>query len=430
LVLSWLRAVAAPEGRRVLLLVFLVDAPFAFLYLIALQTYFDEQTLLGTSTPGLCLALFGAGKLVAQYAGGRLTDRLGLRAATATGLVLIVGAQAGLLAASAVTALILPASLAYGAGSAVVWPAVFARAARLNSDARSQIAAAMTVTTGASVALAFGLGMVLPESFSFGLAVAGTLVVVVIALALTYFGAREVDETVIVTVEPGVVGPNAGKVIGLRDVFGNPALLRLGCVYLLLSAAVGALLSVFRAIGRDIFDVSLREEMFLLLPAAAGFALGVALAGLLGEVAGRRNLMAVAFCAAAIAFLALSRSDATALSVALLAVGCFGLGLAVPTTTATSLDLSRDMPGLTFGFLLTLEGLGHAAGPAIGALFGSVEGVMTLVGGLLAASFVAALGLNAAGSAEVATVSAATTVPSPRQAVVMQTAGTEGVDHG
>ena len=36
---------------------------------------------------------------------------------------------------------------------------------------------------------------------------------------------------------------------------------------------------MFSAIGRDIFDVSLREEMFLLLPAGAGFALGVALAG-------------------------------------------------------------------------------------------------------------------------------------------------------
>ena len=188
---------------------------------------------------------------------------------------------------------------------------------------------------------------------------------------------------------------------------------------------MGALLSVFRAIGRDIFGVSLREEMLLLLPACAGFALGVALAGLLGEVAGRRNLLAVAFASAAVAFLALSQSETLAISVALLALGCLGLGLAVPTTTATSLDLSRDMPGLTFGFLLTLEGLGHAAGPAIGALFGSVEGVMALVGGLLTASFVAALGLNASASAE---------VPSPNLlaktgAVVMQT-GTEGVDHG
>jgi predicted MFS family arabinose efflux permease len=412
LALGWLRAVAAPSGRRILLLTFLVDAPFAFLYLIALQTYFPEQTLWGTPLPGLCLALFGAGKLAAQYAGGRLTDRLGLRAATAAGLTLIVGAQAGLFASSAVTVLVLPASLAYGAGSAVIWPAVYARASRFQADARAQIAAAMTVTTGASVAGAFALGLVLPESFSFGVAVAGTLVVVVVALALSYFGADEASEPAVVDADEP-----AAAIVGLRDVFANPSLLRLGCVYLLISAAMGALLSVFRAIGRDLFGVSLREEMLLLLPACAGFALGVALAGLLGDVAGRRNLLGLAFGSAAVAFLALSSSGSTAVSVALLAVGCFGLGLAVPTTTATSLDLARDVPGATFGFLLTLEGLGHALGPAAGALFGGVEGVMTLIGALLAAAFVASFGLSRSGSAEVSPASA------PAVAI-------EGVDRG
>ena len=44
LILGWLRAAASPPGRRVLLLTFLVDAPFAFVFLNAVQTYLPQQT--------------------------------------------------------------------------------------------------------------------------------------------------------------------------------------------------------------------------------------------------------------------------------------------------------------------------------------------------------------------------------------------------
>jgi MFS family permease len=170
-------------------------------------------------------------------------------------------------------------------------------------------------------------------------------------------------------------------------------MLRLGFVFFMLSSAVGALMSIFRALGRDLLDVSLREQMVLFAAPAAGFAAGVALAGLLGAVAGRRNLLTVAFVAAAASFLALPAADSLPLAVALLSTGCLGLGLAIPTMTATSLDLARETPGVTFGFLLTLEGLGHALGPAGGAVFGDVEGTLIFIGALLVAAFVASLGI-------------------------------------
>jgi predicted MFS family arabinose efflux permease len=194
---------------------------------------------------------------------------------------------------------------------------------------------------------------------------------------------------------PGKSDPGADStaVLGLRDVFASPALLRLGFVFFMLSASVGALMSIFRALGRDLLDVSLREQMVLFAAPAAGFAAGVALAGLLGAVAGRRNLLTVAFVAAAASFLALPAADSLPLAVALLSTGCLGLGLAIPTMTATSLDLARETPGVTFGFLLTLEGLGHALGPAGGAVFGDVEGTLIFIGALLVAAFVASLGI-------------------------------------
>jgi predicted MFS family arabinose efflux permease len=384
---NWLRAAASPAGRRVLLLTFLVDAPFAFVFLIAVQTYLPQQTLLGTSLPGLCLALFGGGKLVAQYFGGKLTDRIGLRDATIAGITMIVMAQAALLLSTVEIAIVLPASAAYGAGSAVVWPAVFARASRFPAQERAQISAAMTVTSGAGMALSLALGWLLPEDLSFSIALAGTLALVALALVLATFasepGDPEHDEGMATSV----------PVLGLRDVFASPALLRLGFIVVMQAASVGAMMSIFRAIGRDLLDVSLREQMVLFVAPAAGFAAGVVAAGLLGGVAGRRNLLAVAFAMACVSFVTLPAVDGLVVAVALLTVGCLGLGMALPTTTATGFDLARETPGVAFGFLLTLEGLGHALGPAGGALFGDVQGTLVFIGALLAAAFVACLGM-------------------------------------
>jgi predicted MFS family arabinose efflux permease len=386
---TWLRAAASPAGRRVLLLTFLVDAPFAFVFLIAVQTYLPQQTLLGTSLPGLCLALFGGGKLVAQYLGGRLTDRIGLRDATIAGIALIVMAQAALLLSNIEIAIVLPASAAYGAGSAVVWPAVFARASRFPTETRAQISAAMTVTSGAGMASALALGWLLPEDLSFSFAIAGTLALVAFALVLAAFAAEPPDP------EDDEAPKTSIPVLGLRDVFASPPLLRLGFVTVMQAAAIGAMMSIFRAIGRDLLDVSLREQMVLFVAPAAGFAAGVVIAGMLGSVVGRRNLLAVAFAIGCVSFVALPAVDGLVAAVALLTTGCLGIGMALPTTTATGFDLARETPGVAFGFLLSLEGLGHALGPAGGAMFGDVQGTLVFIGALLAAAFLASLGMTA-----------------------------------
>jgi predicted MFS family arabinose efflux permease len=383
---NWLRAAASPAGRRVLLLTFLIDAPFAFVFLIAVQTYLPEQTLMGTSLPGLCLALFGGGKLVAQYVGGRLTDHLGLRSATVAGLALIVAAQAGFLLSTVAIVIALLASAAYGAGSAIVWPAVFARASRFPNETRAQISAAMTVTSGAGMASALALGWLLPEDLSFGLAIAATLVLVTVAFVLALFAGEPADPD-------DDERETASRVLGLRDVFAHPPMLKLGGVIFLQSASVAAMMSIFRAIGRDLLDVSLREQMILFVGPAAGFGAGIALAGLVGGIVGRRNMLAVAYLTSAVSFVLLPTAGAGVLgpSMVLLTTGCLGMGLAMPTTTAASFDLARVTPGVTFGFLLTLEGIGHALGPAGGALFGTVEGTLMFMAALQMVAFFTSL---------------------------------------
>ncbi len=136
----------------------------------------------------------------------------------------------------------------------------------------------------------------------------------------------------------------------------------LGSAFLLQSIAAAALLASFRAIGRDMMGVSLQQETVLLVPAGVCFGAGVLLAGVLGRLS-RRVSMAAGLALAGASFLAVSNATGQSQQVALIAAGCVGLGLAVPTMTALSLDLARTAPGLLFGYLFALEGIGHMAGP-------------------------------------------------------------------
>ncbi|HEX5370114.1 MAG TPA: MFS transporter, partial [Dehalococcoidia bacterium] len=129
------------RSRRLLLFVFCLDAPFAFVFLIALQSYFTPQQLAGRAVPGLALALFAAGKLALQYQGGRVTDRLGAHRTLSLGLVCIATALLTLLAASTLPALLLLASVFYGIGSACAWPALLGQAHAMPSSARGALTA-------------------------------------------------------------------------------------------------------------------------------------------------------------------------------------------------------------------------------------------------------------------------------------------------
>ena len=51
LIASWLRTVATARGRQLLLIVFCVDISFAFVFLVALQTYFEPQHLAARAVP-------------------------------------------------------------------------------------------------------------------------------------------------------------------------------------------------------------------------------------------------------------------------------------------------------------------------------------------------------------------------------------------
>jgi MFS family permease len=369
------------DSRRLLLLVFVIDALFAFVFLIALQSYFQPQRMAGTAVPGLALALFGAGKLASQYVAGRHSDAGGARAALQLALLAIAGSFAILLFAEPAPVLVIPAALAYGVGSATVWPALYVEAQALPVESRAQLASAMTLTTGAGLAAALALGAILPSDLRFSLALGGGGLLLVVAFIAT-LGVPERRMTAETTTRV-----SAG-------LLASPPALLVGATYFFEAAAIGALLSIFRTVGLQVLHVSLRQETLLLLPACACFGAGVLVAGVAGESIGRARLLALGLGLAGVAFLGAGQASGREIALVSLCAGGFGLGMSLPMTTAAALDAARSLPGTTFGFVLTLEGLGHVAGPALSAGLANVDATLALAGVLLLAACAAALGLS------------------------------------
>ena len=71
----------ARSAAPLLAIGFLADAAFVFVYLVVLQSYLPEALGASSALGGACLAAYGLAKLIAQVAGGMLSDRVGTRRA-------------------------------------------------------------------------------------------------------------------------------------------------------------------------------------------------------------------------------------------------------------------------------------------------------------------------------------------------------------
>ena len=380
--LDWLRLVRSPRVRPYLLITLLVDSAFIFVFLVAIQSYLPEQRGGSAALPGYALAAYGGAKLATQLFGGRLIDRVGPGRGLFVGLTLIVLGQGALLAAALVPEAALPAAAVYGLGAAVLWPAVYALASAAFAPAeRARLTSSMALTTGLALAVGLGAGLALPARFPYTAATALALAAVVLAL---------VSATTMrpVANEPGGLWqPHpGGRLWDVAMSALSPRRLGLALVILLQSCAAGALIAVFRSYGRDFLGVSFREELLLLMPAAVLGAAGVVVGGAFADRMGRAPLLALGFLTAGLALWLLSTVTGADAVIPLAATGGVGLGLAFPSVSAMSMDLSSAVGrGTLLAWFMTMEGLGHTAGPAMGAWVNGIAdaaAVLQVVGAL------------------------------------------------
>jgi MFS family permease len=390
LISDWLRLARSPRARPYLLVTFLVDSAFIFVFLVAIQSYLPEQHGGEASLPGYALAAYGGAKLAAQLFGGRFADWVGARRGLLTGLILVLIGQAFFFAAAATPKIALPAAAVYGLGAAVLWPAIYALASTTFAPTeRAKLTSAMMLTTGAALVTGLGMGLVLPAKFPYTAAVALALAVVVLAFVSAAPLRPRGEQQVL-----------SGPAGSLRDVARSalkPQRLAFAAVMLLQTAAVGALLAVFRSYGRDVLDLSFRQELLLLAPAAVLGAGAVVAGGVLADRVGRAPLLAFGFLVTGVAVWFLSSITNPGVVILLAAAGGIGYGLALPSVAATAMDLAHALGrGTLLAWFMAIEGLGHTAGPALGAWLNGIEGtaaVLRVAAALFAGVAPAALAL-------------------------------------
>jgi MFS family permease len=380
LVRDWFELARSRRARPFLLVAFLIDVAFLFIFLVAIQSYLPEQYGGGRGLPGYSLAAYGLAKLVAQLFAGRLADRLGHARAALVGVLFILTGQVALLAAVAMPYAALPSAAIYGFGAAVLWPALYARASHEFAEGeRAKLAAALSVTTGIALVCGLSLGLLLPGGFPYWAAVILGAAVVVLAVIPTIALRR--DGAYISTLEQE--NPTLRAMIATAL---DRRRIEFALIILFESAAVGALQAIFRAYGRDFLGVSFRLELLYLVPAMLAGAGAVVIGGALADRLGRLLLVGAGYVVAGVALWLLANTTTPFVLIPLAAAGGVGAGLAMPAISALSMDLSRTAgQGTVLAWFMVMEGLGHAGGAGLGGWLNMTSdpaAVLRLAGGL------------------------------------------------
>ena len=372
------------RGWPLFIMAFLVDAAFLFIFLIALQSYLPESLHSSPAIAGWALAAFGFAKLLTQLGSGFVSDRLGTRLALIIGTGLLVIADASMLPLAHVAPwLIVGAAAIEGLGSSMTWPAVYAAGdARFAAGEKGRFTSILTLATGAALIVGLGAGTAIDAYASFNIAMIAPIAAVgtafVIALLLPQASEQRRSR-------PGMPAPGE-----LRAVLGHPQRAAFAAVVLTEAAALGALTAAFRAYGRDVLGVNLLHQALYLLPAAVLGGVMVIPGGAIADRLGARRVMVPGFAITGVCLLLLARWTEPAFVVAIAAVAGASFGMAVPTIASNMMSLagSTGSRGGVIGWFMTMDGIGHAAGPALAgvllALLGA-QAVLVAAGALFVA---------------------------------------------
>ncbi len=334
-------------------LAFSQDAVYALVFLSYMNHYLLDVLGASPGLPGYTLALYGGTKLVVHPLAGRLLDRTRPRLVYGASVAVQVTGLAALLAFHTLAAFLAGAFL-LAIGSAAMWPLVYDALARTQpSEGQPRAVGVLALAGYLAVGVGFGAGVLLaargPWRTAFVLAAA------IVALPALFQRSRALD--------PG--GRHGG------DESGSPAAARhrlavFGLVILLDYAAVSSLAGIYGPYIRLSLGITLLRAAVGLAPAGLAALAALAAASRFSRPGRRPHELALFFACSATgaALLGAASSGWTAALAAIpLAAGVGGTG---PLLAATMIDLGGSKGrGLVLGTLMSVEGVGSVAGPAV-----------------------------------------------------------------
>ena len=355
-----------------LALVLLVDAAFAATFLVALQALSTEAGGGWESVAGYALASFGLAKLILQSFSGLLADRWSPERAIMAGLALCLAAALGMAAADGVAPFAALGAV-YGAGSAVLWPALYSRAAQsTDGGGRSRLVAALALTTGAAVGVAVLGGSFLVDYTSPRLVLSIAALALGVALALSPFllgGSRRGEATT-------SAGPQSAPHLPVTA----SQRAAVAAIVLAQATAVAGLVPMIGTFAVQQLGVELHVAVLYLAPAGIAALAGLTIATRVPDRIGRPVVIGGGLGFACFGSLLLAASETPTAAAGAAALLAFGYGAAFPALGATMMDYAGSTyRGTIVGWFMSAEGTGHALGPALAGVLVAAAGVQSVI---------------------------------------------------
>ena len=341
------------------LTVLLWQASSGVFLLSLVQQYLPQQLEANAAFPGYALALYAAGRFLLQAPAGWLADRLGRRQMLAWGIAVTLACVFLMSQVQQASAFLILSSL-YGAGSAAIWPAIMAYVGDTYApEVRGRTLNVLNLAQLVGLGLGAMVGVTLIDLISYQAAFAASLGFSGLAFAFAYRGTRGGGRAAQDEV------PRAARSLG-RALLSVRVLVLAG-IALLLSIGTTVQAPVVGAYANEVLDTPLYVlGLMLLVPAAvAGF---IALrCGHLADRFGRQLPLMGGLALASLCYFALSQTTNPLLAANLVVLAGLGYAVSIPAWGAAALDATElGGRGLLLGVLATVQGLGGAAGQAIG----------------------------------------------------------------
>jgi MFS family permease len=355
------RPAAINRGALVVILVaaFSQDAVWGLIFLSYMNHYLLDVLRASPGLPGYTLALYGGCKLGIHPIAGRLIDRISPRFVFRAAFVIEVAGTLVLLFVQSLGGFLVASGL-LAIGSAGIWPLVYDTVARTQPPAaHSRVTGLLSLSGYIATGFGFVIGVVAGH-FSARFIAFGVVLALVAAPVLLQ-GSSALDKVARVK----ILAPEVRA--SLRDRLSG--ILIFGTIIFVDYSAITSLAGVYGPYVRLTLHITLLRTSVMLAPAGAAALLGLYVASRWSRPG--RRLVEMCFCfalSAAGAFgLAATSSPWFAAAFAIpLAAGAGGIS---PIIAASMIEQGgQNDRGLVLGTLMSIEGIGAVAGPALMAV--------------------------------------------------------------
>ncbi len=308
--------------------------------------------------------------LLTRTPAGLLADRWGRKPTLLLGIFLSL-VPIPLMVITNTPNLFIPFSIVNGLGAGMIWPAIYALVADLyGREQRGTVLGLINMVMLGGLAaggpisgslILSVLGYPDPSVYPRGFAICALFVLLAFVLVLAFV--RDTPHTSFPTSREAEVETGEQDAIpGMRVAF--PLLLLIG---LFITFALGLIVPILTLFGINVLQVSLTTFALILIPPALAAALVLVPAGRWADQRGRHAPMLVGLTLIAVPFWGAAASTNPFIVSAGGVVAALGYALLVPAWNALIMDwIPAQRRGFFLGGIATVQGLGLAAGPAIG----------------------------------------------------------------